>query len=574
MRKTVKKVLSTVLAAVLALGGATLSAPVNVQAAEDATAFLMFTDRDWAFGNWDPSLQSATTTVNGAGTYSVTLNAAEVGGDGTNAANGAMVFCVDIVGASADLAQEGKTYQVSDVKVTADGNEVAVDAEKVVSGDLEENGNYRIEIYNEYGSTAANSPIDFEGFTFSDTLTVDFTLEVVEQAKAFLMFTDRDGAFGNLDASLESATTAFTGAGSYTVTLNATEVGGDGTTPANGAMVFCVDIPGGQAALPEGQTYVLTALEVLCDNETIDADITKVKTGDIEENGNFRIEIYNEYGETAADSPIDFEGFKFAESVQVNFELELGIAGETPAEPETVEVSDVDLDGTYMAYIGLQSPTYSFRNAWDEPNYGLGTEYFNQLTGWVDGEAVVLPGEFTDVEIKGNGIYTVSATGCDFGADFDAQDHFNLIFVSTDIPDTGAITISDVKLKIDGKSVSIAPEINPDEVPYLGISIQNIRSELESLQTIGSYNVPPKDVEITFTVSGFNYDNPDLVAAEETTVAEETKASEEAVAEAAGDTAEESSGNTVLMIVVVAVAVVIIAVVAVVLTKKKGKKTE
>lgn len=93
MRKTVKKVFSTVLAAALAFGGLSLN-PLSVKAdTQDYTAFLMFTDNDGAFGNWDATLESATTTVSGDGSYSVTLNASEVGGDGETGANGAQVFC-------------------------------------------------------------------------------------------------------------------------------------------------------------------------------------------------------------------------------------------------------------------------------------------------------------------------------------------------------------------------------------------------------------------------------------------------------------------------------------------------
>lgn len=49
---------------------------------------------------------------------------------------------------------------------------------------------------------------------------------------------------------------------------------------------------------------------------------------------------------------------------------------------------DVDLDGVYHAYIGVQSASYTFRNAYDDAQYGYGTKaddgtvWFDQLTGW------------------------------------------------------------------------------------------------------------------------------------------------------------------------------------------------
>lgn len=98
-------------------------------------------------------------------------------------------------------------------------------------------------------------------------------------------------------------------------------------------------------------------------------------------------------------------------------------AGEAPV------VESVDLNGTYHAYFGLQTPTFSFRNAFDDTTYGRDTEYFNQITGWEGSDAVKREGSFTDAEIAGNGTYTVSVSGMDLKGDFDSQDYFNLIFL-------------------------------------------------------------------------------------------------------------------------------------------------
>ena len=37
-----------------------------------------------------------------------------------------------------------------------------------------------------------------------------------------------------------------------------------------------------------------------------------------------------------------------------------------------VSAAEVDLDGTYHAYIGVQSASYTFRNAYDDATYGYG----------------------------------------------------------------------------------------------------------------------------------------------------------------------------------------------------------
>ena len=155
----------------------------------------------------------------------------------------------------------------------------------------------------------------------------------------------------------------------------------------------------------------------------------------------------------------------------------------------------------YHAYIGIQTPVFSFRNAWSDSMYGKETDYFNQVTGWEGSDAVTRPGTFTDATITGDGTYTVSVDGLDFGADeFASQDYMNLIFVSTDIP-RDAVEISNVVLDVDGSQPSISPLISPeDDDRYTTIAIQNIWNE--EIKTIGYYKTPMSSIKVTFTVSG------------------------------------------------------------------------
>jgi hypothetical protein len=94
-------------------------------------------------------------------------------------------------------------------------------------------------------------------------------------------------------------------------------------------------------------------------------------------------------------------------------------------------------------------------------------------------------------------------------SEFADQDYMNLIFLSTDIPNSGEITISDIVLNVDGQTPSISPILSPDSVDYVNMLIQNIWND--DVKTIGYYSVPPTDMSITFTVSGFNYDNPNAI---------------------------------------------------------------
>ena len=116
-------------------------------------------------------------------------------------ANGATVFCVDIDGLANALGcgKDAEGYEglqtaaekmalaqatgltISDVVITAtnsDGTstDIAVDESKLYYGDIEGNGKIRLEIYNAYGDTSKDAPIDPAGFSFDDALSVTFTV--------------------------------------------------------------------------------------------------------------------------------------------------------------------------------------------------------------------------------------------------------------------------------------------------------------------------------------------------------------------------------------------------------------
>lgn len=121
---------------------------------------------------------------------------------------------------------------------TSEGTEVTFDPSKIVFGDIESNGNLRIEIYNEYGSTKANPPLS-TALAFGKKLEVTFTLGGVAL---------KAGAAGTYDASIyyadadwnpqgNGAVTKVSGNGTYTVKF-------EPTTASDGIMVFVVDVKG------------------------------------------------------------------------------------------------------------------------------------------------------------------------------------------------------------------------------------------------------------------------------------------------------------------------------------------
>lgn len=254
---------------------------------------------------------------------------------------------------------------------------------------------------------------------------------------------------------------------------------------------------------------------------------------------------------------------------------------------------------SYHAYLGVQSASYTFRNAWNDATYGQGVTsddgmvYFDQLTGWENpgNIAVSKGGVFTDAEITGDGTYSVSVTDFDFGED----ETLNLLFVSTDIPLDAGITISDLKVIMDGNTKYTFDEayLNPDDKEYVSPMCINIwNDDLGKQDGLFGYMMPTDSIELQFTVSGTGVEAETTAAeTEEVTEAETTEEVTEAITEAetteavteadteaaeteaaAADTqpAEESSSSNVGVIIAIVAAVVVVAVVVVVVVKKKN----
>jgi len=197
-----------------------------------------------------------------------------------------------------------------------------------------------------------------------------------------------------------------------------------------------------------------------------------------------------------------------------------GFAGIT-AYSEAVSVRTFDPGGTYMAYIQIQSENRIFRNTSCQAEFGInGFEWtFNGGTHpgshnvMYSEDTGVHTGVFHDTQIRGNGTYRVSATGLDLAR---TCDFFNILGVSTDIPLEGFhVTFSNVKVIMDGSIVyefdstgRNTPIIHGIDTPIPGNLSNYVMQPIfiwnDSLPKF-SYTMPT-DVEIEFTISGFNYD--------------------------------------------------------------------
>lgn len=163
------------IASVAAASAMALSVMAVSASAADYNAFLMYADNDWAWSHMSEGI-SGDTTVSGYGTYTVSADCEAM--QGANA-NGALVFCVDIVGGGAEFSVDNTVATIDSILV--DGVSLDVDNSKIVYGDIEENGNFRIEIKNAYGQTGDLTnehycPIDSDKCNPANLIEVTFTL--------------------------------------------------------------------------------------------------------------------------------------------------------------------------------------------------------------------------------------------------------------------------------------------------------------------------------------------------------------------------------------------------------------
>ena len=184
-------------------------------------------------------------------------------------------------------------------------------------------------------------------------------------------------------------------------------------------------------------------------------------------------------------------------------------AGMTVSASESTAGTIEELDG-YYAYLGVQTCTslWIFRNAVDDATYGVGMTDadsglvpFNGL--WAVGQPELYAGTFTDAKIDGNGTYTVSLVD----PDFQDEQYFSLMFVSTNIPLDAGYTFSNVKVKINNKTVLTEDEafLSPDSKVYMNILLQNQWNDerKDLFQMAEPCNT--QSIEVSFDVSGFDY---------------------------------------------------------------------
>lgn len=176
--------------------------------------------------------------------------------------------------------------------------------DKLVFGHLEsETDKFRIEIYNEYGSTKDNPPVNKSLISFSQHMAVTFKLEGVElkadapKAYRATLGYAADGWYPSVwtnEAGFEKYNAMVTGDGTYTVYC-------DVAAQATGAVVFVVDIEGLAPNLKDISDVKAEIVSIMQDADlpinNLDFDNTKVSFGAADnKNVNARVAVFSQFG--------------------------------------------------------------------------------------------------------------------------------------------------------------------------------------------------------------------------------------------------------------------------------------
>lgn len=251
-------------------------------------------------GNWD----GATTVVSGGskavGQYTVKLETTEARTNGK-------VYVLDLEGFAAKYPKA--LVRIDAIK--ADGQDLKFDANKFHYGDIEDNGNYRIELFNIWGSgTAQNSPFRASGgpgdagepaLAFNHTFEVTFTV-VSNTSDGTGVYTPTFNAvrgwgegeaqlFGYNDGSTLKVVKS--DKGQYSLENNQFDMTYEGSGFEGGTIMTFIEFADLYGFFPGTHS---TLDEFYLDGQAVSYDKSKVI--DANENPKYRLELFNCYAAT------------------------------------------------------------------------------------------------------------------------------------------------------------------------------------------------------------------------------------------------------------------------------------
>lgn len=310
--------------------------------------------------------------------------------DGRNA-NYITAYVFENGAATTDRANRANGLSIRPVRPRPVLGSLSFIPENILMGDLESNGNFRIDFYNEYSTTKDNPAIDLNDFVFKKNMVVTFTLS---------------GINGNIKDGAASSWMAYIGlnaAGWWPSywnqgndwTTNEAIVNGDGTyrvvfdqnAEVNGVITFVIDIKGLMASLADASKLQCTIESIQLDRDparqTIDVDNSKtVFMGKDGGTVDGRLEIFNSTA-TNIDPSVDFSYVAFpAGTMHIKYTVS-GISGNLKAGAKNSYLSAISFaDGSW-------DPSYWGGSIGDRPVTGDGTyEIAAPLTAEAEGVAV------------------------------------------------------------------------------------------------------------------------------------------------------------------------------------------
>ena len=264
---------------------------------------------------------------------------------------------------------------------------VKFDNYKLVTGDIENNGNFRMDIYNAWdgSGTDANCGLNPADIVFTDQIAVTFTLSGISvpgEYEAWMTFADGTWTTSNWGYNADgTGSVLVTGDGTYTVKLNGI---------GSGIGVFALDIKGLSAACGGSEGITATINKIVLDDwgTKLPFDNYKLVTGDIENKGNFRMDIYNEWDGSGTDANC---GLNVADVV---FNKKIGV---------TFTLQGITVPGEYKAWMTFADGTWITSN-WGYNDSGVGS-----------------------VLVTGDGTYTIKLEGAGSGVGVFAIDIEGLV---------------------------------------------------------------------------------------------------------------------------------------------------
>ena len=158
----------------------------------ECQATMIFADGTWGCQNWGYNEDgNGSVMVKGDGTYTMKL---------LGAGSSIAIFAIDFIGLSTVVGAENVNVKLNTCVMDDWGTKLAFDNAKLVTGDIEGNGNFRADIYNEWDGSGINSDetcgLDRNAVNVSERIGVTFSISGIGSTECDACMIIADGTWG------------------------------------------------------------------------------------------------------------------------------------------------------------------------------------------------------------------------------------------------------------------------------------------------------------------------------------------------------------------------------------------